>query len=141
MATIEIKPGFGKRLKKLRLEKGVTQEILAQEIHVTRQTISGWERGRSEPDLSTLLCLARFFDVTIDELLSMKGVNEITINYGKGGRMMLPFITMGIIIALVVDAPLMAICSIALFGYGAAIILILMGKRIKTPRQNKSPED
>ncbi len=141
MATIEIKPGFGKRLKKLRLEKGVTQEILAQEIHVTRQTISGWERGRSEPDLSTLLCLARFFDVTIDELLSMKGVNEITINYGRGGSMMLPFITMGIIIALVVDAPLMAICSIALFGYGATIILILMGKRIKTPRKNKNPED
>ncbi|MDL2310405.1 helix-turn-helix domain-containing protein [Peptostreptococcaceae bacterium OttesenSCG-928-C18] len=130
MSIVEITTGFGEKLRKLRSEKGITQEILAKEMNVTRQTISGWERGRSEPDIATLINLSNFFSITIDELLSMGGIKMIVVNYRRGGLIMLPFVTIGIIIALIVNAPWIARCSIALFGYITSIILILLGKRI-----------
>lgn len=138
MPIIEIKTGFGEQLQKLHSEKGITQEVLANEMYVTRQTISGWERGRSEPDITTLIQLASYFNITIDELLSMGGIKMIEINYRKGGLIMLPFVTIGIIIALISGAPWMAICSISLFGYVPAFILILLGKRNKTPKHSRS---
>lgn len=138
MPIIEITTGFGKQLQKLRSKKGITQETLAKEMYVTRQTISGWERGRSEPDITALIHLASFFNITIDELLSMGGIKMIEINYKRGGVIMLPFVTIGIIIALIIGAPWMAICSIALFGYVPAFILILLGKQTKTPKHSRN---
>lgn len=133
MSIIEIRTGFGEKLRQLRLEKGITQDALAMQIHVTRQTISGWERGRSEPDIKTIVRLAEFFDIIIDELLSMGGVKMITVNYRRGGMFMLPFVTIGTIIAFITHAPWRAIFSIVFCGYVTAIILILLGKR---PREN-----
>ena len=45
---------FDKNLKRLRKERNLKQEDLAQRLHVTRQTVSGWETGRRQPDLDTL---------------------------------------------------------------------------------------
>lgn len=136
MSIVEVTTGFGDKLRQLRLERGITQETLAMRIHVTRQTISGWERGRSEPDINTIVCLAEFFDVTIDELLSNGGVKVITVNYRRGGMFMLPSVTIGIIIAFIAQAPWMAIFSIAFCGYVTAIALILLGKRHSEPKDN-----
>lgn len=136
MSMIEITTGFGRKLCELRSGKGVTQEILAKQMHVTRQTVSGWERGRSEPDIETIMLLAGFFNVTLDELLYMGGVKMIAVNYRKGGIIMLPFVTIGMIIALIANATWTAILSIALFGYVTAIILILLGKRTRTSGQS-----
>ncbi|WP_225420902.1 helix-turn-helix transcriptional regulator [Limosilactobacillus reuteri] len=44
---------FAKQLKKLRTDKGLSQEDIAQKIHVTRQAVSRWEAGSSVPDLET----------------------------------------------------------------------------------------
>ena len=107
-------------------------------MNVTRQTISGWERGRSEPDIETLVQLADFFHVTMDELLSMGGVKMITVHYRKGGIIMLPFVSIGMLIAFIANAPWMAILSIALFGYVPAIVFILLGKRTKIPKGENS---
>ena len=134
MPIIEITTGFGEKLRELRLRKGITQEILAKQMHVTRQAISGWERGRSEPDIETIIHMTVFFNITLDELLPMGGVKMITVNYRKGGIIMLPFVTLGIIIALIVNAPWMAMLSIALFGYVSAVILILLDRRTKTSK-------
>ena len=60
---------FGKRLKELRLEKGLSQRKLGEVFNVCNQTISFWEIGSREPDLDTLLKLARFFDVSLEHLL------------------------------------------------------------------------
>lgn len=133
MPIVEITTGFGEKLRSLRSEKGITQEVLAKKINVTRQTISGWERGRSEPDIAMLIQLSNFFSITVDELLSMGGITMITINYRKGGLIMLPFVTIGLVTALLANAPWIALCSIALFGYVTSSILILLGKRTKTP--------
>jgi len=138
MSIIEFTTGFGEKLRELRTKKGITQEILAQKMNVTRQTISGWERGRSEPDIETLVQLADFFHVTTDELLSMGGVKMITVHYRKGGIIMLPFVSIGMLIAFIANAPWMAILSIALFGYVPATVFILLGKRAKIPKGENS---
>ena len=63
---------FGKRLKELRIEKGLSQKKLGEVFNVCNQTISFWETGSREPDLDTLLKIARFFDVTLENLLEEK---------------------------------------------------------------------
>ena len=65
---------FGENLKRLRKEKELTQETLAEFLGVSFQTISKWERGETYPDITTLPIISRFFDISIDDLL---GVNKL----------------------------------------------------------------
>lgn len=60
---------FNKKLYELRKKNGISQEELANEINVTRQTISKWELGESTPDMEKLIALSNFFDTTLDELV------------------------------------------------------------------------
>ena len=61
---------FPERLKQLRLDKGYSQTALANELYVTRQAISKWERGLGKPDHETLKQISCFFNISIDNLLS-----------------------------------------------------------------------
>ena len=56
------------RIKKLRLEKKISQQKLADEIGVTRQAISLFEKGEREPKLETWIKLTKYFDVPMDYL-------------------------------------------------------------------------
>ncbi|MHC5228100.1 helix-turn-helix domain-containing protein [Enterococcus sp. LJL99] len=56
-------------MKKRREQLGFTQTEVANQLHVTRQTISKWELGKSYPDLDLLISLSEFYDVSLDELL------------------------------------------------------------------------
>ncbi|MDE6655951.1 MAG: helix-turn-helix domain-containing protein, partial [Anaeroplasmataceae bacterium] len=56
-------------IKRFRLDKDWTQEDLAEKLNVTRQTISKWEQGINEPDISTLRKLSDIFEISIDELI------------------------------------------------------------------------
>lgn len=73
---MEEKNKIGEFLAELRNEKGYTQEKLANKIHVTNKAISNWENGRSKPDLDMMKTLAKFFDVTVDELYAGKRFDE-----------------------------------------------------------------
>lgn len=57
------------QIRKHRQQAGLSQEQLAQNIYVTRQTVSNWETGKSYPDIHSLLLLSRLFDVTVDQLI------------------------------------------------------------------------
>ena len=57
------------RLAKLRKEKGYSQEELAEKLGLSRQAVSKWERAESSPDTDTLICLAKLYNVSLDELL------------------------------------------------------------------------
>ena len=63
---------FGKRLKELRIEKGLSQRALGKFFNVCNQTVSFWETGSREPDLDTLVDIAHFFDVPLENLLEDK---------------------------------------------------------------------
>ena len=61
---------LNEKLQELRKRKGLTQEELAACLYVSRTAISKWESGRGYPSIDSLKAIAKFFDVTVDELLS-----------------------------------------------------------------------
>ena len=61
---------FHEKLQELRKLKSLTQEELAERLYVSRTAISKWESGRGYPNIDSLKAIAKFFCVTIDELLS-----------------------------------------------------------------------
>ena len=65
---------IAKNLKRLRLEKGLTQEELAERVGVTGQAVSKWEREECYPDITLLPGLANCFGVTLDELVGMQEI-------------------------------------------------------------------
>ncbi len=62
----------GERLLKLRKEKNMSKEDLANVLDVSRQTVSKWETGESTPDFNKICPLCEYFGITSDELLSGK---------------------------------------------------------------------
>ena len=56
-------------LKNLREKNNLTQEQLAERVQVTRQAVSRWETGETQPNTDTLKLLSRVFDVSINTLL------------------------------------------------------------------------
>ncbi len=63
---------IGNKIKTLRREQKVTQEMLAEALGVTPQAISRWESGNGYPDMELLPALADFFAVSIDELIGYR---------------------------------------------------------------------
>lgn len=61
---------IAERLIKLRKEKGLSQEELASKLGLSRQAVSKWERAEASPDTDNLICLARIYGVSLDELLN-----------------------------------------------------------------------
>ena len=60
----------GEFISQLRKEHNLTQKQLAEKLHVSDKAISRWETGKGYPDVSSLLALSEFFDVSVNELLA-----------------------------------------------------------------------
>ena len=60
---------FGMKLQSLRKEKGLSQEALAEKLHVSRQAVSKWESGAGYPEMDKLILISDLFGVTIDYLI------------------------------------------------------------------------
>lgn len=80
---------IAQRLADMRREHGYSQEALAAELGLSRQAVSKWERGESQPDTANLIALADLYDVTLDELIRPRSVEEetaeVTINISTNG--------------------------------------------------------
>ncbi|MBR4256133.1 MAG: helix-turn-helix transcriptional regulator, partial [Clostridia bacterium] len=82
---------IGTNIKRLRTEKGVTQEQLAEAMNVTCAAVSKWERGDTFPDITALQPLAFYFGVSLDTLMGYdkekyeKEIDEILTEYRKTG--------------------------------------------------------
>ena len=63
------KRSLGEVLKKHRMELGFTQEFVAESLGVSRQAVSKWEVGASDPSTSNLFALAKLFGITPEELI------------------------------------------------------------------------
>lgn len=66
----------GSFLKTLRREKNLTQEQLAEQLHVSGRTVSRWETGSNMPDISLLVALAEFYEVSIPEIIDGERKSE-----------------------------------------------------------------
>lgn len=63
---------FGKNIKELRIEKNMSQKMLADKIGVTQGAVYFWEKEINEPTVGYIIKLATVFGVSIDELLSFE---------------------------------------------------------------------
>ncbi|RXT55645.1 helix-turn-helix transcriptional regulator [Lacticaseibacillus chiayiensis] len=77
---------FSKQLQQIRTAHRMTQAELAQQLNVSRHTVSNWENGRNLPDLEMVTLIARIFDVSLDHLildnpqLKKKLIKDSTVN-------------------------------------------------------------
>ena len=66
------------RLVELRKKNGYSQEQLAEKLGLSRQAVSKWERAEASPDTDNLICLAKLYNVSLDDLLDTdQSIEEI----------------------------------------------------------------
>lgn len=64
---------FGMRLSRVRRENNLTQEDIAEKLHITAQAVSKWENDITSPDIDTLVKLSELLHISLDDLLGKKG--------------------------------------------------------------------
>lgn len=83
----------------LRKQNHMSQEMVAEQIGVTRQALAKWEKGVSEPDLGHCVLLAKLYDVTVDDLINYEDAATIhpkgkylfgTVTVGERGQIVIP---------------------------------------------------
>ena len=67
--TVAVRKSLGQTIKEYRTQSQMTQEFVAEQLGVSRQAVSKWENGTSDPSTSNLLALAKLFGVNASELL------------------------------------------------------------------------
>ena len=67
---------IGKNISKFRKEQEMTQDQLAERLHVTRQAVSNWENGKTQPDVETLEQLAECFGVSVEMMIYGKSESQ-----------------------------------------------------------------
>ena len=67
--TVAVRKSLGETIKEHRTRCGMTQEFVAEQLGVSRQAVSKWENGTSDPSTANLLALAKLFGVSAAELL------------------------------------------------------------------------
>jgi transcriptional regulator with XRE-family HTH domain len=75
--------GLGSKIQDKRKALGLTQEQLADQLHVTRQTLSKWEGNISKPDIDSLTAMAKIFGCSVNDLLADDVPVEKTDNPAK----------------------------------------------------------
>lgn len=115
---------FGNKLKSLRMQKGLSQEELAEAVYVTRQTISNWETSKSYPDIKSLLILSNFFSVSVDYLVKgdIKKMKEINPKDVKALRWMGGLLGIMMIILIITPIPLAK--YLGWWGMAAYLVII-----------------
>lgn len=109
--AVKAKMEFHEKLQQLRRHKNLTQEELAEHLHVSRTAVSKWESGRGLPNIESLKAIAKFFDVTLDELLSGEEILNIAESDHKEKRKTIRDLMFGLL-----DCAMALLLVLPLFG-------------------------
>lgn len=148
----------GEFLKRLRREKGLTQEQLAERFYVSSRTVSRWETGSNLPDLGTLIDLADFYDADIREIIdgerkskmdhetrdTLKKAADYAAAQEQDGRSRVVYTALGVCVALILCTLLFiprpgllygiiseeACHLITVVAYGLAVFLLIAYLRV-----------
>lgn len=99
---------ISKNIKRLRQQAGLTQEQMAEKLFVTRQTVSLWENGKTQPDIQTLERIAECFGVKLMTVLYGANVSKSEEEQRKEALIRTGVVTIGVFLVLTV---LMQICQ------------------------------
>ena len=96
----------GLLIKEQRIKMGLSQSMLAEKMHVSREAVSKWENGHNLPDASIMLQLAEVLNVTVDDLLvgekkDNRPVNEVLKRKNKLTWILIPVIVLAVMCSLV----------------------------------------
>ena len=96
----------GLLIKEQRIKMGLSQSMLAEKMHVSREAVSKWENGHNLPDASIMLQLAEVLNVTFDDLLvgekkDNRPVNEVLKRKNKLTWILIPVIVLAVMCSLV----------------------------------------
>ena len=72
---------FAEKLKSIRKQVGMSQELLAEKFGVSRQAVTKWETGAGIPDIDNMVSISNLFNISIDELICNKGTTLKTSEY------------------------------------------------------------
>ena len=93
----------GNNIKKVREEKGLTQEQLAERLNVTRQAVSNWENEKTQPDIETLDRIASALDVDIERLIYGKERKFTIEKHYHTEKTVTNGVTFGAVLAMVIS--------------------------------------
>lgn len=132
---------IGNQIKKHRTRLKWSQETLAENAYVSRQTISNWENGKSYPDIHSLLILGKLFNISLDELV--KGDvetmnNEISKNEVKRFNALAWLLTAEYIIMIVSPLPLIKYLGWVGGAIWAAITAVSLFTAVKVEKLKKA---
>ena len=95
------KASLGERIANLRGARGLSQEALAERVHVSRQTISNWERGKTLVDVQSLAAIADVLGSSVSEVLGEEETEatrrELVVIYGALALLGIPTVALGIV--------------------------------------------
>jgi len=118
---------IGAFMRSLRMERGITQENLAEQLNVAGRTVSRWETGHNMPDISLLLEIADFYQVEVSELLDGErshtennSMNQVIMKLEQYSKNQLRRLRM-IVTSLAIIAGLAALLLQFRFEYTAAV--------------------
>lgn len=126
---------FGERLYELRRDKNISQEELAELLDVSRQSISKWENDKAYPEMTRLLFMSEYFDVSLDYLMRGTEIEEknkeATVSYKAKNMVMIwnSFISnlsdkqRKLLMVLYILSICVCIAIIASFMYGAGYVI------------------
>ncbi|MBQ7776549.1 MAG: helix-turn-helix domain-containing protein [Lachnospiraceae bacterium] len=87
---------IGTNIASLRKRNNLTQEEVAEQLNVSRQTLAKWERGEGDPDMRSCTILAKMFDVTLDDLVNYEATGEEDdMGIGPKGKYFFGAVTVG----------------------------------------------
>ena len=107
------------KLREIREAKKMSQEEVANALHVSRQSISKWENGRSNPDLDNMVALSMIYGVSLDELVHGVSVHQ---DPGQSKKDKDRYDVMKILFYLTV---LLASTFISFIGIGVSLTLLI----------------
>lgn len=110
---------FKDKLKELRMQKGISQYELAENLFVSRSAIAKWENGNGIPSDVNLEAICEFFNVEEEWLLDRGDIKEVVKNLDKKNRKVLLFV-LGLVIPL-----LLILLSILGFLYGNVQVVLI----------------
>ncbi len=137
---------ISKNIKRLRTEKSITQDFLAEKLHITRQAVSSWENDRTQPDVDMLEKLSEVFGVSIEELIYGKKrntalelektnyINTVTIIFSILGSLLVGVGLVLIFVTFWKDVPLIfkgALSFVPLLAGQASGLFVLWKKKDK----------